>query len=236
VCPNPASWALFFTDWLATCTFLLAFTLSTLSTASASPCRSHVFCHLRMTFVRDARPALTPMRVLCSGLHRLLGCLAHVYFSHSPTPLLSSANHPHTRPNIGAQINAPRAQPDVQPDANAPDTKVRHRAPTRAVPPSSPIMRKPLQLAVAPQAPPLRLAAVPAVWVSVDLRGVGWRVFSWPPGRVLVLQSSVSVSCAKHGVFVWCACSGTSRPKWRVTLNYGPLTVLVILNLRNLLE
>jgi hypothetical protein len=54
--------------------------------------------------------------------------------------------------------------------------------------------------ALAPPASPLRLAVVPARWVSVDLCGV----FSHGhPG---------SMSCAQHGEFVWCACSGTSLP------------------------
>jgi hypothetical protein len=89
-----------------------------------------------------------------------LGCLARVYFlSLTSLPLL--------------QINAYALNPTLSPTLNATGTRVRHCAPTRAVPPSSPIMymQAHCNLALAPvcSSPP---AAVPAGWVSVDLRGV----------------------------------------------------------------
>ena len=71
-----------------------------------------------------------PLRWAVSACLYCLNSLTHL-------PPFPSAPHPRARPNSGAQINAPRAQPDAQRDANTPFTKVRHRAPTRAVPPSA---------------------------------------------------------------------------------------------------
>ena len=188
-----------------------------LPTASASLCSLHGFCpkfaHVIRSSIRalaDGRHAVTLMRALHPLSPPLRWAVSRAFYFLSLTSL--HAPTPHAHPNSGAPINALRAQPDAQPDANAPDTKVRHRAPTRAVPPSSPIMRKPT-LSAAVQSCSCSAcsspspASVPAGWVSVDTR----LALSWPPGYVRVLQCSVNVSCAQHGEFVWCACSGTAH-------------------------
>jgi len=86
-------------------------------------------------------------------------------FSHSP-PSLSFCSRPTRAPHSGAQINALRAQPDAQPDANAPDTKVRHHDPTRAMPPSSLVLRKRSAILLLLR---LLLRFAPPRWVSSDL-------------------------------------------------------------------
>jgi hypothetical protein len=83
-----------------------------------------------------------PMRVIHPLSPPLCWAVSRAFiFSHLPPS--PCAPHPRARPYSGAQINALRAQPDAQPDTNAPVTKVRHRALTRAVPPFSLIMCKP---------------------------------------------------------------------------------------------
>jgi hypothetical protein len=86
-------------------------------------------------FACDSPPTNTVLGSLCHACSFSVNCVSTVRVSTIPRPP--------SAPHIGAQINALRAQPDAQPTQNTPDIKVRHRAPTHAVPLSSPIMRKP---------------------------------------------------------------------------------------------
>lgn len=148
---------------------------SALSTASASLLQLVFFLsfgHVMRSSIRalaDGRPAVTPVRVI-RPLSPPLHWAALTYLPRSP-----SAPHPRARPNNGAQINALHSTRSARHSARR--KRPRHQGET----PRSHSCRASFlshhahahcNLALAPTAPPLRPAVVPAGWASADVRCV----------------------------------------------------------------